>query len=318
LARVSFQDLDAKLRMTAAVLGSANRKEFVGRFRTANPDTLCDLERMHKWLQGRALPRDSSVLDDWAKVVGSARGGTWLASCTLAAFAAEIGPLFGRAPAELLALEPFAGRGARTGAPASAAAPRVSGVRFLCGAYASYTPAWSPYARGKFIRGALTITPGRGSSLSATYSETLLGKSVRLTGVLHVAQNTLQMDLTEPGGELPLFFSLFQPRPPASVLCGVLSGVTLVGPEPQPSAGRIVMIRVPESDAVEASNRYFDLAPGVIAADLATLGIDHTEPARVDHLIRDFLLGSGGLIQVAAADQAALAAELDPVHIAGR
>src|SRR5262249_45247461 len=156
---------------------------------------------------------------------------------------------------------PFAGRGTRTGASASAAAPRVSGVRFLCGAYACYSPAWSPYARGKFIRGALTITPGRGSSLSASYSETLLGKTVRLTGLLHVAQNPPHMPLPDPGGKGPLFFSSFQPRPPASVLCGVLSGVTLVGPEPQPSAGRIIMIRVPESDAVEASNRYFDLAP---------------------------------------------------------
>ncbi len=46
-----------KLRLTAAVLGCRGRKEFCARFRAVNPGTHFDLDRSHKWLQGRALPR---------------------------------------------------------------------------------------------------------------------------------------------------------------------------------------------------------------------------------------------------------------------
>ena len=35
----------------------------------------------------------------------------------------------------------------------------MSGVRYLCGSFACYSPAWSPYAQGKLIRGSLRIAP---------------------------------------------------------------------------------------------------------------------------------------------------------------
>jgi len=315
---VGYQDFDAKLRMTASVLGCANRKELVARFRAANPATQCDLDRLHKWLQGRALPRSSEVLKDWASVLGSGRDGAWLANCALAAFAQELAGLFGRDAEQLLSSEAFAGRGSRTAAPAAAAEPRMSGTRYLCGDYACYSAAWSPYMRGKLIRGGLTIRPGRGPALTATYSEMLIDKPVRFTGVPIIARRTLHMHLNEPGGELPLFFSLFMPRPPAGVLCGVMSGVTLLGQDPEPSASRIAIIRVAADAPLDATNRYLDTDRGTVAADLAALALSPANPSRVDRLVLDFLCGNQPAYQVESAQQAALAAELDPIHLGSR
>ena len=54
----------AKLRMAAAALGYTSRKELCARFRAVNPATQCDLDRLNKWVQGRALPRAASVYAD--------------------------------------------------------------------------------------------------------------------------------------------------------------------------------------------------------------------------------------------------------------
>ena len=59
MAEPSRRGLAAKLRITAALLGCATRKELCARFRSVNPATEFDLERSYKWLQGRALPRSA-------------------------------------------------------------------------------------------------------------------------------------------------------------------------------------------------------------------------------------------------------------------
>ncbi len=46
----------AKLRLAAATLGCSSRKEFCARFRSVNPATQCDIDRLNKWVQGRSLP----------------------------------------------------------------------------------------------------------------------------------------------------------------------------------------------------------------------------------------------------------------------
>jgi hypothetical protein len=64
------------------------------------------------------------------------------------------------------------------------------------------------------------------------------------------------------------------------VLCGILSGATTMGPDPDPSASRIIFVRVPaDAGAVlDRGNRY--MRPGVVtlAADLAELGVASAEP----------------------------------------
>ena len=80
----------AKLRLAAAALGCNSRKEFCARFRGVNPATQCDIDRLNKWVQGRSLPRASSVYADFAAVIGSSNSGRWVADCSLQEFAAEV------------------------------------------------------------------------------------------------------------------------------------------------------------------------------------------------------------------------------------
>lgn len=312
---MSYQDFDAKLRMTAAVLACTSRKELVGHFHRVNRSSQCTLDRLHKWLQGRSLPRSAEVLQDWASILGSQHDGAWLAGCSLTEFANELAILFGRDTNELLGSEAFAGRGTRTAQPAGAAEPRMSGVRFLCGSYACYSQSWSPYARGQLIRGSLVIAPGQREGLTATYSESLMNQTVRLSGSPIVARRSIFMTLIEPGGEIPIFFALFLPRPPASILTGILAGATFVSPEPEPSASRIVMVRVPASDALEATNRYLTPQRGIVSADLANLKLIPKAPNHVDDMVQRFLLHDGDIERTELGVQSDLAAHLDPCHL---
>lgn len=303
--------------MTASVLGCGGRKDLVARFHAVNRSSQCDIDRLHKWLQGRSLPRSAEVLSDWSKVLGTSRNGDWLAGCSLADFAAELAGLFDRDAEQLLTDQAFAGRGSRTARPPGAAAPRMSGVRYLCGNYACYSPAWSPYARAKLIRGSLAIAPGRGTSLVATYSEMLMGKPVRVSGEPVIARRTLHMTLTEAGGEIPIFFSLFLPRPPAGVMSGIMAGATFVSPEPEPSASRIIVVRAPDDCPLDESNGYMPATRDAVAEDLAKLSLAVDAPDRVASLIHDFLVMQHEVDHADAAVQAALSAELDPAHLNG-
>ena len=47
------------------------------------------------------MPRTRQVYDDWARVLGTARSGAWLASCTIDAFLTEIARLYDADPATL-------------------------------------------------------------------------------------------------------------------------------------------------------------------------------------------------------------------------
>jgi hypothetical protein len=163
----------AKLRLTALVLGCTTGKELCARFRAVNPATAFDVERSRKWLQGRALPRTPQVYEDWAKLLGTSRGGDWLAACRVEAFLAEVSALFDADPGDLLR------RAGQGGAHAEAnAGPWHAVGHLLSGAFAAYSYAWSPYHRGQLIRGALTIAPGKGSTLTASYSELFTGQPV--------------------------------------------------------------------------------------------------------------------------------------------
>jgi hypothetical protein len=266
-------------------------------------------------LQGRALPRSAEVLQDWARLLDTRRDAIWLASCALDDFAAALATRFGRDAEDLLASHAFAGRGTRTARPAAAAQPRMSGVRYLCGTYACYGIAWSPYSRGNLIRGSLVVAPGRREALVATYSEMLLGKPVRLSGEPTITRGSMHMALKEAGGEVPIYFSLLLPRPPASLLSGIMAGTTLVSPVPEPSASRIVMIRVAEGNSLDDTNRYFSPKPGAISDDLAGLGLQLGTPQAVDQLVHDFLIRNHDLEQVDTTLQLALTAELDPCHL---
>jgi len=301
-------DFATKLRVTAAALGCASRKDLCARFRAVNPGTHFDLERSHKWLQGRALPRSAQVYDDWAKVLGTKRSGAWLASCTGDAFLEEICALYDADPATLAERAEVSAEDA-----AGAASHSHSEAGYLCGTYVCYSLAWSPYYRGQIIRGALTVGTGRkGVPLQACYAEALLTRQVRFDGEVLIAGRTVHIDLRGSRSIAPLFMSLHLPGPPASVLSGVMSGAITVAPEAEPAASRMVAVRVPVE--ATASNRYFAPISGTIAADLLASGLRLSAPENAEVLIRDFLLGPG-LNQVPQSDQTQLTSLFDRCYL---
>jgi len=307
---MAVSDLATKLHLTAVALGCNGRKELCVRFRNVNPNTHFDLERSHKWMQGRAAPRYPQVYEDWARVLGTKRSGAWLASCPTEDFLLEICTLHGLEPAELL-------RRVQSEIPATRDAPHRKDAfdLYLRGTYVCYSRAWSPYYRDHLISGELTLGPdGTRFALRATYTEALLAGAVTFEGELLLAGRMLHVILRESTAGSALFMSMFLPGPPASVLCGVMSGTTLVGPEALPSTTRLVAVRVPRPAV--ASHGYFLPRSGTISADLLAHGLPLADPDGVDTLMRNVLLSHGtGLDQVPASSQADLAAALDQSYL---
>jgi hypothetical protein len=293
--------------MAAAALGSSSRKEFCARFRAANPSTQCDPDRLSKWMQGRSLPRAPSVYADFAAVIGTARSGRWVAECSAEEFAAELIACTGADPATVALPDSLSRRGK------SRAAGLLGGAATLAGAFAAYSPVWSPPYQGRLLRGALRLVPGRSGALVATYTESFFGRDMRLTAEVTISGRAIHFLLREPDGDMPVFISVQLPGPPASVLCGVMSGVAFLSHEPLPSASRIVFIRVQDTARLDNTNRFFDPVPGAIAADLADLGMDIPEADRLDEFTREFIGTRPD--QVTTQDQATFASMLDRQHL---
>lgn len=297
----------AKLRMAAAALGCNSRKELCARFRRVNAATLCDLDRLNKWMQGRSLPRAVSVYADLAAVIGTKHPGRWVAECSQEEFAAELIARTGVDAATLAAPDSLSRR----------SNPRAAGLLFgvstLAGAFAAYSPAWSPQFHRRLVRGALRLAPGKSGTLVATYTESYLGRHLHMTAEVGIAGRSMHFLVRDPDGDMPAFISLQLPGPPASVLCGVMSGVAFIAHEPLPSASPIVFIRVPDTPKLNGTNRFFEPTPGAIAADLVDLGLIIPEADRLDAFTRKFL---GAMpTQVTAQDQATFASMLDRQHL---
>jgi hypothetical protein len=305
---LSRQDISRKLRLTAVALGCAGVKELAARFHAANPRTHFQIERAQKWYQGRALPRSRELYDDWAKVLGIGRSGAWLETATPEAFAAEVAGVC-QVPAETL----LQCAGAQASAELPPPAHPGGGLSYVAGSYACYSAAWSPYYRGRIIRGAMQLRwdGGAAGALAAEYTEALLGRRVTFRGEMFAVGRLLHFDLREEADGVPLFGSFILPGSPASALCGMLAGATMIGPDPQPSAARMIMVRVPARP--EASNRYLE-PDDTIARDLVALGIDVPDDAEA--VLQEVLRRSAAAVeQVTVADHGRLAAVFDVLHL---
>jgi hypothetical protein len=299
-------DLAAKLRLTLKVLGCSSAKELCARFRAVNPATHCEVERLNKWLQGRAQPRAARFYDDWAKVVGSNRAGGWFASCTVEALGAELARLFDADARALLAGE--------TAAASTAGAVLPGG--WVLGHYACYSQSFSPYTRGRLVRGALVLQRGRRTGLTAVYTETYATGTATFRCEAVAGGRVLNLPLLEPESGVIFMMTLFMPGPPASVMAGVISGATIMSQDPRPSSARVLVVRAPDAGALLRSNRYIDPQPGTLASDLRALGLELPAAASFDALAHDFLMGgNGGLDQITAEDQYRLSALVDPAYL---
>ena len=306
------RDVAAKLRLTAALLGGVSQKELCAAFRKVNPQTGFDLDRSYKWIQGRSLPRSTQIYEDWARLLGLAQPGAWVAGCGLDAFLDAL-CTGGRADrAGLL-------RRAGLDVPPDGGAAEAA-THYLCGTYACYSQAQSPYYQGRILRGALVIGPAprRAEGLTACYSQALsLGRS-HVAGPVMIVGSMLALPLTTGGpGVPPVSFHLHLPAPPGSLLAGIMGSCTMVHPGGQPPyATRVAMIRVPQSvEALERSNRYMEAGPLALSRDLAALGLlvrDATGlEARLDRFLRPVGTGWSGSDQVQMADQVALGGACD-------
>lgn len=253
-------DFAWKLRLTAAMLGCNGRKGLCAAFRAANPATGFDLERAHKWLQGKALPRHAGVYADWAVVLGTDRSAAWLASCTRDAFMAELCRLSESTPEVLEA------RAAAFGGTAKSPVQH-----YLCGDFVAYSRAWAGSKAGLVIRGRFSVSASRGARFAVAYREEIPGGTLVMSGTADLAGRVLHVLVRDPSSNGPLFFSLLVPGRPAAMLCGMVAGATFASADPEPSATRIVLLRSEAgAAALDAGNRY--IAPDEIAADLARIG----------------------------------------------
>jgi hypothetical protein len=278
------RDIDRKLRATTAALGLITRKDLAAAFRRVNAATTFDIERAHKWLQGRSSPRDARLYQDWVLVLDIDQSAEWIANCEFDAFL------------EVVARRYNVGREALSSQRIPTHSVRSGGANDtysnLAGAYVCYSNSWSPYFRGHMIRGALTIadTP----TLQVAYSEVLPTGQLQVSGTLSLSSRAMHMTLREPSGDAQFLFCLFPPTAPVRVLGGLMCGVTLIGPDASPSVTRIIMIRLPAtSDHLHSANAYLPKA-GSFARDLASLGLPVSSPQMVDERLSEFLCCGDG------------------------
>ncbi|WP_191060468.1 hypothetical protein [Geminicoccus harenae] len=310
MAKTIGHAIDVKLSLTAAALGAITRKDLALAFRRANPATSFDLERAHKWLQGRSKPREMALYEDWSSLLGLGRPGAWIAECSVEDFLDAVCP---KADAERTAMlrraEAFRGTGHRE---------RPDGVQELVGEYACYSHAWSPYFAGRLIRGCLSITlPASSAQPRAAYAEALPHGQLQTEGPLTLTPHGLQLDLRDPHAGAQLLHVLFGPSPPVSVLGGLMCGTTILGPERVPSVTRILMVRLPAGGRGLATHDAYLPADASVARDLSGLGLILDDPDEADRRIARFLTGSlrPGIDQIMAADFRAVVELLDQAWI---
>jgi hypothetical protein len=295
------RDIHHKLRATATVLGLITRKDLAAAFRRVNAATTFDVERAHKWLQGRSHPRDARLYQDWALVLDIDKSAEWIANSEFNAFLDVIAK---RHNFDRETLTPY-GKSMHLGRSSGA----NEGHSNLAGTYVCYSHAWSPYFRGHMIRGALSIVDGASAAAHhVTYTEALPTGLLHVNGTFNLGNRAAHMILKGPSGDAQFLFCLFPPTMPVRVLGGLMSGATLIGSEPSPSVTRIIMIRLPApSEFLHSAHAYLPKG-GSIAQDLATLGLPVSSPQRVEEQLSRFLCcGEGqGLDQPSASSYRAI------------
>jgi hypothetical protein len=278
-------DIDAKFRVTMAALGLSSRKELAARFRAVNPRSSCEAETLHKWMQGRALPRHATIYADWAQVLGLRRSGEWISASALHAFIEDVSTATGIGVPSLL-------RAAATTSARKPVSPAVhglvGGLASLCGQFICYSRSFSPEFPEHIISGVLRLELGRSGSLLAEYSENTRLGPIKLTGHASLSGRALNIVVVDAVSGVTLFINLHMPGPPVAAICGLLSGPAVVASAPLLCSTPLLAVKLPDT-APDDLSRYFMPTPGAIAADLCAVGISPHDPTAFDARVRAFL-----------------------------
>jgi hypothetical protein len=240
--RAAVAALAAKLRLTSRALGCTTSKELCARFATVNPGTAFTPQNAYKWLGGKAMPRVSSVYDDWARILGPDATAAFIAASSFDEFAATLITLYDLPDAAVAELRP----------EMPAAAPeRRSGPAGGCwharhlfiGSYLAVSPAWSRSETGNLIVGHVEITDDGQDGLDCRYNERLFGRTVTMAGRMVSDGRSAQAALTCNATERLFFLGLHAPAPPANIIGGMLAGAVLHDLEARTTASRMLLIR---------------------------------------------------------------------------
>lgn len=291
------QHLSLKLRLTSLVLGCSTAKELCARFAACNRSTLFVPQNAYKWLGGKAMPRASSVYEDWAQVLGGSLSAPFLASASFDEFQEAICTRFPvpetvlrelRGEASLLR-RPARDQSAPSRHPAGSSepgGPRPVG-HWLQGTYLAISPAWSHVEAGRLIIGSVQIRADAMQRLQISYGENLFQREVVMSGELVSDGRSAQSALTCPYTHRIFFLALNVPTPPANLVSGILCGAAVHDPDARAAASRILLLRAPERRAPEILARA-----GYIPADAAGVGHELAALGYRDEVARDEL-GAG-------------------------
>lgn len=260
-------------------LGCSTNKELCLRFAAVNPATLFVPQNAYKWLGGKAMPRASSIYEDWSRVLGGALTAPFLASSSFQEFLDAICTHFVVPETALSALRGEAGLPPRplpgsVARPLAGAGERRPGEHWLEGTYLAISPAWSRAEAGRLIVGSVTIHPDAAQRLQISYSENLINRQVLMSGQLQSDGRTAQAALTCSYTHRLFFLALNAPTPPAHLISGVLCGAAVHDPDARAAACRILLLRVHGSRAEELAARmgYLEASGALVEIELAALG----------------------------------------------
>ncbi len=240
--RAAVLSLAAKLRLTSRALGCTTSKELCARFATVNPGTAFTPQNAYKWLGGKAMPRVSSVYDDWARILGPEVSASFISAASFDEFAAALTAQFDLPEAAVAELRPEAPAAApeRRGGPAEGC---WHARHLFVGSYLAISPAWSRAETGNLILGHAEIADDGQDGLECRYSERLFGRTVTMTGRMVSDGRTAQASLTCSATQRLLFLGLHAPAPPANVIGGMLAGAVLHDVEARTTASRMLFVR---------------------------------------------------------------------------
>lgn len=259
------------------MLGCATAKEFCARFAASNPMTTFVPQNAYKWLRGKAMPRASSVYDDWALVLGGTLAAPFLASSSFDEFQDAVRAHFAVPDAALSALRGEAGLplglALAGGDPLSLSRGQPRSHR-LEGAYLAISPAWSQAQTGRLIVGMVSIHSDAMQRLQISYSENLFNRQVVMTGALQSDGYSAQGALVCSYTRRLFFLSLNVPAAPADLIGGILCGAAVHDADARATACRILLLRAPGGRAGDlvARTGYLDADAGLVGRELAVLG----------------------------------------------